>query len=1030
MLPSQPVFRKLRAFALDPSKSADLAAAGANEMEVSIPWEALKRGPSGEYVTVVNRDHAGREICAALDLDDRVILARGSLEPSDGDFQFHQQMVYAVAMRTIRLFEKAIGRRVQWLQQGDGYVRRLKLYPHYELTTNAYFDPDVGVVFGYITGVRHSPTNGTDVFTCLSQDVIAHLVSHAILCPLFAYEAEAGNPDKVAFHEGFCDLVAVLQRCTQPEFVRHQLALTRGDLTGASQLGVLASQVGAALGSASGLRSAFGEFDDAGVWQPRTPSPENYAEYRQNGDPHYMGSLLYAAVFHCLDGIYRTRVADLLRIATDGTGILPAGKLHPDLVERLTSELVIAASHVLNMCIRALDYLPAAGITFGDYLRAILTADYDLVPDDSFKYRLAFVEGFRRFGIYPAEVGTLSIDTLLWPRVPPGSAAAALFQPFIREVCDQYTAWSLPRDREEQYKRMTGWRDELQRYFDSDKLDAQLLPGINHRRPFAVKSMWLSERSVPPGPTRSCWVIEIEQRHTGRVTSLKLLVDAETEQVQYAIHKTVGPQGIEITPPARHAVAAAAAPPLVRPLRVFTFDPSLELQLDTARISQITLDVPWEKLAPGPWGEYLEIVDYDPASGCCYAPVDLDNIYLLAQAGHAPSQAVPQFHQQMVYAVAMRTIHNFERALGRLALWAPRHTVTRQPDGEPKHNYEYVPRLRLYPHALREANAFYSPEKKSVLFGYFQSTVESAANPVTIFTCLSHDIIAHEMTHALLDGMHGRFAEPSNPDALAFHEAFADIVALFQHFSLPEALEHQIAGTRGDLASQNRLGELAQEFGSAIGSRGALRSAIGEYDAATGEWRPHRPDPHAYVTVMEPHARGSLLVAAVFDAFLTIYRARIADLLRIATRGTGVLPAGQIHPDLVRRLAREAATSAQDVLEMCIRALDYCPPVDLTFGDYLRAIVTADLDYSPADEQHRRVAFVEAFRRQGILPAGVRTFALEGLYWPPDEPLPEGAVRLVQRHIGDWTGEIKSWNLTREREALHSQMLKIARKPA
>ena len=27
---------------------------------------------------------------------------------------------------------------------------------------------------------------------------------------------------------------------------------------------------------------------------------------------------------------------------------------------------------------------------------------------------------------------------------------------------------------------------------------------------------------------------------------------------------------------------------------------------------------------------------------------------------------------------------------------------------------------------------------------------------------------------------------------------------------------------------------------------------------------------------------------------------------------------------------------------MCIRGLDYCPPVDITFGEYLRAILTAD----------------------------------------------------------------------------------------
>ena len=30
------------------------------------------------------------------------------------------------------------------------------------------------------------------------------------------------------------------------------------------------------------------------------------------------------------------------------------------------------------------------------------------------------------------------------------------------------------------------------------------------------------------------------------------------------------------------------------------------------------------------------------------------------------------------------------------------------------------------------------------------------------FTCLSHDIIAHETTHAILDGMHRRFGNPTN----------------------------------------------------------------------------------------------------------------------------------------------------------------------------------------------------------------------------------------------------------------------------
>ncbi|OSJ13533.1 hypothetical protein BST63_16445 [Bradyrhizobium canariense] len=103
---------------------------------------------------------------------------------------------------------------------------------------------------------------------------------------------------------------------------------------------------------------------------------------------------------------------------------------------------------------------------------------------------------------------------------------------------------------------------------------------------------------------------------------------------------------------------------------------------------------------------------------------------------------------------------------------------------------QYIPRLRIYPHALREANAYYSPQKRALLLGYFRAggaAVGANLPGGTIFSCLSHDIIAHEMSHAIVDGMHRMYLEPCNPDSLAFHEGFADIVALFQHFTMPEA---------------------------------------------------------------------------------------------------------------------------------------------------------------------------------------------------------------------------------------------------
>jgi len=483
-----------------------------------------------------------------------------------------------------------------------------------------------------------------------------------------------------------------------------------------------------------------------------------------------------------------------------------------------------------------------------------------------------------------------------------------------------------------------------------------------------------------------------------------------------------------------HAKKPHAPKPAIRSLRVYAYDPSLGAKLDTLGINEATLEVRWEdNLKPGPIGEYIEVVDVDPASQCCYAPVDLNDPYVLTRSGLTPSEGNPQFHQQMAYAVAMKTIEHFEKALGRVAFWAPREI--REVGKEM--STEYVQRLRIYPHALRARNAYYSPETKALLLGYFSATVSAAEGLIKgsrIFTAVSHDVVAHETTHALLDGVHRRFREATHPDVFAFHEAFADIVALFQHFTLPEALRHQISATRGDLQKQNLLGQLAIQFGEATGRYGALRNYI-QYDdeddakgaKKTKDFRakdarakdskandanaedptdivPTKTDYDTANETGDPHAIGAVLVAAVFDAFLQIYKKRTRDLLRLATAGTGILPVGEISVDLVERLAREASKVAGQMLNICIRALDYCPPIDIRFGEYLRALMTADFDLVPYDRLGYRTAFIEAFRKRGIYPRDVKHLAPGSLYWerPPLQLDPEKLRKIIEDMSTKW----------------------------
>src|SRR6218665_34199 len=259
----------------------------------------------------------------------------------------------------------------------------------------------------------------------------------------------------------------------------------------------------------------------------------------------------------------------------------------------------------------------------------------------------------------------------------------------------------------------------------------------------------------------------------------------------------------------------------------------------------------------------------------------------------------------MVYAVAMRTIKNFEEALGRRVLWALRWVRTTDEKGTPHYKPYIVRRLRIYPHALRAENAYYSPDKVALLFGYFQSKADTTgATPggTMVFSCLSSDIIAHEMSHALLDGLHRRFQDASNPDVPAFHEAFADIVAIFQHFSIPELVRFQVCQAQGRLNAARLLGSLAKQFGEGTNRGGPLRDYLskGKVPRYPGE--------------MEVHARGSILVSAVYEAFLNIVDRRTADLIRIARNGTGLLARGALLPDLVERLTDETCKTARHVL--------------------------------------------------------------------------------------------------------------------
>lgn len=370
----------------------------------------------------------------------------------------------------------------------------------------------------------------------------------------------------------------------------------------------------------------------------------------------------------------------------------------------------------------------------------------------------------------------------------------------------------------------------------------------------------------------------------------------------------------------------------------------------------------------GPRGYRVDVVDYDSSTMTLYKPIKYPRIDgkneadPFAKSSDSELLTNPSFHAQNVYAIVMKTLARFEFALGRRVSWG-----------------FYGHQIKVAPHAFADANAFYSEKDQALMFGYFPGNSGSM-----VYSCLSHDVVAHETTHALLDGLRERYSDPSSPEQAAFHEGFADIVALLSVFAVPG-----VVGAVIDLSNQKRkdnviaqkdltverlrksaLMGLADEMGE------ELASVRGEALRRSAEMPPSKKymnDPE----FIEPHRRGEILVAATMNAFLTVWSNRLKSL-------------GEIRPGYLDRgrVVEEGASIADYLLTMMIRAIDYSPPVNLEFCDYLSAVLTSDREINPDDSKYRfREILRDTFIAYDIKPASKGPASEPGAWDPPESEL-------------------------------------------
>ncbi|WP_105033970.1 hypothetical protein [Cryobacterium aureum] len=285
-----------------------------------------------------------------------------------------------------------------------------------------------------------------------------------------------------------------------------------------------------------------------------------------------------------------------------------------------------------------------------------------------------------------------------------------------------------------------------------------------------------------------------------------------------------------------------------------------------------------------------------------------------------------RFLAQQVYAVAASTLALFESTLGRRMGWVNGGRLT----------------ISAYDRVSYRESGYYRNDGL-IRFGHKRDGRTEKAVPLALF----RDLVAHEVTHAIVDGYRPKWADShAETDQLALHEAIADLVALLSVFSTQTLVEQLLTQTENlDLATldEDLLRSDLFRLGDGLFKRGTIRPSLCNDIAA--EWR----------TLPDPRLRGGAIVQVLLRVVARLWLQRLD------------LPGGRSS---LYQVARAGASVGRQVLSMLIRSLGYMAPVDVTREDLLRGILAADTAVVPDDDLDYRGTVVTAFTEAGIVLPG------------------------------------------------------------
>ena len=353
---------------------------------------------------------------------------------------------------------------------------------------------------------------------------------------------------------------------------------------------------------------------------------------------------------------------------------------------------------------------------------------------------------------------------------------------------------------------------------------------------------------------------------------------------------------------------------------MYLSDPLVARKYASLGVQEVELK-PGPVVLDGPVSSRVAVVDYDTSQDTLYPAARFD---AKERRFKAPLDS-HEFRQINAWATVQHTLEMYEDAqtLGRRIPWGF--------DGN---------RLLVLPHAGYWENAFYDRKTKTLQFFYFE------ANDERIYTCLSHDIVSHETGHAILDGIRPLYNFPSSPDTGGFHESLGDITAILA------ALQHRtyvvvtIEEAKRDLRNDTIVAALAEQFGTALyggANRYFLRNALNEKTMKDVEdsW--------------EEHEYSEVLTGAVYEILIGMYDQQWKREQKKAAE------AGH-KPSPVKALL----IAVRHLQRLALRALDYCPPADVSYLDYAQAMLKADSIAYPVDNFKYRNIVKKVCLRRGI----------------------------------------------------------------